>query len=235
MRFVPIFCSAFLLLAPLPACATCEVELVMAMDVSRSVDAAEFRLIRDGTAKAFANPEILELIDWMPDGVLVTVTQWSGAAQQKQIIPWRMLNDKVSTLAFAKELSEMRRAYRYELTAPAEALAHAESLGNTAPEVCRRRVIDIAGDGIRNSGGRTAEIANRIEKLGVTINGLVVRGDTPDPLEFYKAEVKRGPLAFVEVAHGYEDYPRAIFMKLLREMSPNLSLLQTPNSDLQPL
>jgi Ca-activated chloride channel homolog len=218
---VLLLLSAF----PLQAQQSCEVELVLAMDVSRSVDPNEFNLIRHGTAEAFRNPEILELIDWMPDGVLVTVTQWSGAQQQRQVIPWHLLSNAEQVRDFADAIDAMKRTFRYDLTAPGEALLHAEALGNTAPMVCRRRVIDIAGDGIRNTGVNVAEASEKIGALGVTINGLVVRGDTPDPLEFYETEVKRGPLAFIEISKGYDDFPRAMFRKLLREMSPNLSQL----------
>lgn len=222
MRFL-----IFLLLSALPLQAQqdCEVELVLAMDVSRSVDPAEFHLIRHGTAEAFRNPEILELIDWMKGGVLVTVTQWSGAGQQRQVIPWLFLTDAATTREFADQVDAMKRTFRYDLTAPGEALAHAAALGKTAPMSCHHRVIDVAGDGIRNTGLDVSVIADEIEAQGVTINGLVVRGDSPDPLEFYQTEIKRGPLSFIQIAHGYEDYPHAIFLKLLREMSPSLSLL----------
>lgn len=223
-----IFLFLLFCLAPLSqpnAQQSCEIELVLAMDVSRSVDPNEFDLIRHGTAQAFRNPEILELIDWMKGGVLVTVTQWSGAGQQRQIIPWQFLTDAATTRVFADQLDAMKRTFRYDLTAPGEALAHAADLGKTAPMSCQHRVIDVAGDGVRNTGRNVAEIADEIEAQGVTINGLVVRGDSPDPLEFYQTEIRRGPLSFIEVAQGYDDYPRAIFRKLLREMSPNLSML----------
>ncbi len=217
----------FLFALPLKAQETCAVELVLAMDVSRSVDPAEFQLIRNGTAEAFRNPEIIALIDWMPGGVLVTVTQWSGMRQQRQLIPWTLLNTADDARAFANAITAMKRTFRYDLTAPGEALLHAEALGQTAPYKCSRRVIDIAGDGVRNTGENVSEVTDRIAAQGVTINGLVVRGDTPDPLEFYQTEVKRGPLAFVEISDGYDDFPRAILRKLLREISPNLSRLET--------
>lgn len=197
---------------------------MLAMDVSRSVDAAEFRLIRHGTAQAFRNPDILQLIGWMNGGVLVSVTQWSGKDEQKLMIPWRLLTNVDQVRQFADDIDAMKRAFRYELTAPGEALEHAESLGQSAPVKCRRRVIDIAGDGIRNTGADVAKVADRIAALGVTINGLVVRGDSPDPLEFYQTQVKRGPLSFIEISKDYDDYPRAMFLKLLREMSPSLSM-----------
>ncbi|MCA8870210.1 MAG: DUF1194 domain-containing protein [Rhodobacteraceae bacterium] len=223
MRISVLALALSLVAADLPAC---EVALVLAMDVSRSVDAAEFDLIRHGTAHAFRHPDIVRLIGRLDGGVLVTVTQWSGAGQQRQMIPWTRLKTPAELTGFAGRIDSMRRSFRYQLTAPGEALAHAESLGRSAPINCRRRVIDLAGDGVRNTGAATAEIANRVAARGVTINGLVVRGDSPDPLEFYRQEVKRGPLAFIEIAHGYADYREAMFRKLLRELNPSLSRLR---------
>jgi len=201
----------------------CGVELVLALDVSRSVNPEEFDLIRHGTAEAFRHPEVMELIGWLDGGVLVTVTQWSGPAQQKQMIPWSHLKDAPSLLAFAALVDTMKRAYRFDLTAPGDALAHAASLGASAPRECRRRVIDISGDGVRNTGLDTALVASEIAASGITVNGLVIRGATPDPLVYYLADVKRGPLSFVEVSDGYDDFPRAMFRKLLRELTPSLS------------
>ena len=205
--------------------ADCEVALVMAMDVSRSVDAAEFDLIRHGTAEAFRNPDIGQLIARMDGGVLITVTQWSGAGQQRQMIPWRHVETVDDLRALAGEIDAMKRAYRFELTAPGNALKHAAGLLESMPRDCRRRIIDLAGDGVRNTGLPTGAVGEAIAARGITINGLVVRGDTPDPLEFYRNEVRRGPLSFVEISKGYEDFPRAILLKLMRELSPSLSAL----------
>ncbi|MCB1366463.1 MAG: DUF1194 domain-containing protein [Rhodobacteraceae bacterium] len=219
-----VFCLSAAAAQPATA-QDCAVELVLAMDVSRSVDAAEFGLIRHGTAEAFRRAEIIELVGWLPGGVIATVTQWSGADQQMQAIGWRHLSGPESLGAFADEIDAMTRHFRFELTAPGEALAHAASLHDSAPMACRRRVIDIAGDGIRNTGRDTAATADAIAADGVTINGLVVRGDTPDPLDFYHTEIKRGALAFIEVSDGYDDFPRAMFRKLLRELTPSVSAL----------
>lgn len=204
----------------------CQVELVLAMDVSRSVNPAEFHLIRHGTAEALRNETIIELIGWMKGGILVTVTQWSGPEQQRQMVPWKLLTDAVSIRAFADDIDDMKRIFRFGFTAPGEALLHADALAAEAPVTCRRRVIDIAGDGIRNAGLDAAIIATAIAARGVTINGLVVRGDSPDPLEFYHTDIKRGTMAFVEISNGFDDYPEAIFRKLLRELSPSLSELR---------
>ena len=96
---------------------------------------------------------------------------------------------------------------------------------------CRRQVIDVSGDGISNAGPEVIPIARAVGAKGVTINGLVVTGATPDPVAFFHTHVISGPLAFVETADSYTDYPRAMKRKLLRELAPNLSLLGAPASN----
>lgn len=220
MRHAVLFAAALAVAEPASAC---EVALVVAIDVSRSVDAREFDLIRHGTAEAFRNPEILRLVDWLEGGISVAVTQWSGEDEQAVALPWRHVASAAEMGQAADEIDTMRREFRYDLTAPGEALAHAEALFASAPVVCRRQVIDLSGDGVQNAGALTGAIADAIEARGVTINGLVVRGDTPDPLDFYETEVRRGPLGFIEIATGYDDFGAAMFRKLLRELTPNLS------------
>jgi Ca-activated chloride channel family protein len=196
------------------------------MDVSRSVDPKEFQLIKHGTADAFRNREIIDLIALMKQGAFVTVVQWSGPDQNRQMVPWSKLGPKQATLDFADKIDAMVRYYRYGLTAPGEALAYANQLFSDLPTPCKRKVIDISGDGIRNIGLPARSVADTVEAQDVIINGLVVRGDTPDPLEFYQTEIKRGPLGFIQIAKGYDDFPRAMFLKLLRELSPSLSYLR---------
>ncbi|NQW13156.1 MAG: DUF1194 domain-containing protein [Rhodobacter sp.] len=204
----------------------CAVSLVLAMDVSRSVDPSEYRLIQHGTAEAFRHPEVIELLGWLKDGALVTVVQWSGPDQQRQMIPWRHVSDRKSVLALADEIDATARYYRFGLTSPGEALVFSATISASAPIKCDRQVIDISGDGVRNIGMQVAIVSDEIGARGMIINGLVVRGDTPDPLDFYQRQIKRGPLGFVQISDGYEDFPRAMFLKLLRELSPTLSSLQ---------
>ena len=107
MRFTPLksfICSLFLGFHPALAC---EIELVIAMDVSRSVDQYEFDLMRSGTANAFRHPEIIDMINWMDGGIAVSLTQWSGLDKQRVMLPWRHLQDKSSIARFATEIDQM--------------------------------------------------------------------------------------------------------------------------------
>ena len=203
----------------------CEVALVIALDVSRSVDKFEYVLMRNGIGHAFLDNEITDLISWMPGGMKVTVTQWGGAGQQRQAINWRHLSSPSSVVSFVEDLMEIDRGYWQADTSVSEALLHAELMFRQLDNPCRRQVIDVSGDGISNAGPEVNSISIAVAKKGFTINGLVVAGARPDPVAYYLSEVIRGPLSFVEVTHGYDDYDRAMKRKLLRELAPNLSLL----------
>ena len=200
----------------------CGLELILAMDVSRSVVNAEYDLQMGGLADAFRNDEVAEAIRWIPGGAMVTVTQWSGPSNQKQTIPWRHLTTEAEAFAFADEIDAMPRQFFAAYTAVGEALWHAGKLSATNPRPCTRRVVDVSGDGASNRGRAPRGIADKLAASGVTVNGLAIKGAAPDPETYYAANVIAGPGAFLEVAQGFEDYAEAIQRKLLRELSPSL-------------
>ena len=193
------------------------------MDVSRSVINDEYELQMNGLANALRSKEVVEAIGWIPGGVMATVTQWSGELDQAQTVGWRHLTDPPSVLAFAKEVDFDRRAFFQSYTAIGEALWHANTLSASNPRKCKRRVIDVSGDGASNRGREPAAIADALAANGVTINALVIRGARPDPAQYYLDNVVRGPGAFIEIAQTFHDYARAIQQKLLRELTPALA------------
>ncbi|MCP5080758.1 MAG: DUF1194 domain-containing protein [Alphaproteobacteria bacterium] len=219
--------TLLLILAPLLArpLAACELALVMALDVSRSVDKQEYRLMRNGIAHAFIDDEVIQLISWLPGGVTVTVSQWGGTGHQHQVIGWRHLSDRASVLSFVEELSRIERVFLWSDTSVSEALLHADSLFADNPVPCKRRVIDVSTDGISNSGPPVQAVSLGIGLSGTTINGLVVTGHRPDPVAYFYNNVTSGPLPFVVVTNSYDDYPRAMKRKLLREMAPVLGMV----------
>lgn len=210
-------------LAAAPA-AACEVELILAMDVSRSVMNAEYDLQMNGLADAFRNDVVLDLIE-SAGGVMATVTQWSGANDQSQTVPWRWLESRASTLAFADEISNQRRSYFGAYTATGDALLHAAAVSGANPTRCRRKVIDVSGDGKGNRGSDPKTASAQLVAQGYTINALAVLGAKPSPLDFYAREVIGGPGAFVEAADGFAAYAEAIRRKILRELSPAFAML----------
>ncbi len=206
------------------AVVACEVALVIALDVSRSVDRDEYALMRDGIASAFLDEEVRQLIEWMPGGLMVTVTQWGGEGQQRQAVPWQRIEGKAGIVRFVEAFTAQSRGFWMADTAVSEALIHADGMFNAAADQCRRQVIDVSGDGIANAGTQVAPIARLIGSKGVTINGLVITGASPDPVSFFESQVIGGPFAFVETANSYADYPRAMKRKLLRELTPAVAM-----------
>lgn len=219
--------AALALLAATPAAAqeTCGVELVLAMDVSRSVSTAEYRLQMDGLASAFRDEEVRSAIRTTPGGVMATVMIWGDQRQQKQTTPWSHLTgDGAGEDVFANSIAYTRRYFGFTLTGLGAAMAYAERLTETNPRRCLRRVIDISGDGVWNDGPRPRDVWETLPR-DITINGLVILGATPDPVPFYEQEVIGGSGAFIEIADDFEDYSRAIKLKLLRELAPSLSMV----------
>ncbi|MDB4558984.1 DUF1194 domain-containing protein [Amylibacter sp.] len=207
------------------AAVACEVALVVALDVSRSVDRTEYALMRDGIASAFLDDEVRQLIEWLPGGLMVTVTQWGGAGQQRQAIGWHRIQGKAGIVEFVESFTKQTRGYWMADTAVSEALIHADQMFGGEAARCRRKVIDVSGDGISNAGPAVAPVAFAIGSKGVTINGLVITGAKPNPVPYFEKQVIGGPFAFVEVANSYADYPRAMKRKLLRELTPAYSML----------
>lgn len=215
--------AAGLLMAPASASA-CALELILAVDVSGSIDTHEFDLQADGLADAFENPSLIGAISELEGGLLVTMTHWSGSTRHRQMTGWHRLTDAGSMAAFAAEARSAGRAWRNFSTAIGEALIHAAEVSATAPVTCKRRVIDVSGDGVSNEGTAPSTVSGALAVEGYTINGLVIRGADPDPVAHFRAQVIAGPGAFVEVAADFADYPRAILRKLLREIDQPLIL-----------
>lgn len=200
-------------IGPVAAQPQCALSLVMAVDVSSSVDGRDYRLQMDGLASAFRDPDIRAAIVRV-GGIQVTAFEWSGRRQQVEIVPWTHLAGDDAVLALADRLQFHRRAY----SAFPTAIGHAVLRFASAPLACARRVIDISGDGVNNEGFGPALAYANFPFAGVQVNGLVIAGASPDPVAFYRDEVLFGPGAFMEVAGGFDDFEAAMKRKLLREI-----------------
>jgi len=203
----------------------CGLALVLAMDVSQSVDDAEYQLQMGGLAAAFRDPGIAHAIASIPGGIMATVTQWSGPESQLQTLPWTHLTDAAGAEAFAGAIAAQHRAFA-AYTAIGAALTHASSLLAENARDCARQVIDVSGDGASNQGALPLPIAEGLAARGVTVNGLVILGAWPDPAEYYRRNVVRGEDAFLETAANFADYAEAIRRKLQRELGPKLAALR---------
>lgn len=209
-----------------PAAAQCRQALVLALDVSGSVDAREYRMQLDGLAGALGAPDVrAALLSDRLNPVRLAVFEWSGPRDQRLLVGWTAITDAAVLEAVQAQL----RATERVRSQPSTGIGQAMRLGFAMLEDqsdCWRLTMDISGDGKDNAGARPREIA---APPRVTVNGLVVGTPRPDNyagrttyLEdlaaYFTAEVLRGPDAFVELAVGFEDYRQAMERKLLREL-----------------
>lgn len=195
----------------------CRLALLVALDVSASVDEAEYRLQLQGLAKALTDPAVRAAILRPGGDVALAAYEWSGARQQVVIAPWTRIASAAGLEAFAARVAGHARRYGEFPTAVGYALGYGSTLMRGAPP-CARRVIDVSGDGVNNDGFGPAAAYREFDFAGITVNGLVIGGGNLELISFYEAEVAHGPAAFVEVAADYADYARAMRRKLLREL-----------------
>lgn len=212
----------------------CRLALVLATDISASVDAHEDALQRGGLAAALIAPEIRNafLSPGLP--VALAVYEWSGRHSPAMILDWRMIRHEADLLAAAETVAGSTRSRSDLPTAIGEALGFGNTVLRSGPE-CQLRTLDVSGDGISNHGYPPASAYRAFDFEGITVNGLVINaGDFEGEVslvDYYRDEVLHGPGAFLEVAQGFEDFERAMRRKLLRELSgPQLSALPTAPS-----
>ena len=192
----------------------CDLALVLAVDVSGSVDPTEYRVQMDGLAAALRNGIVAEaLID---QKAMVTLIQWTGSSRQKQTLPWTMMAGFGDVYAFADRVEENPRVWRNFSTAIGEALDISRTSFAHVPN-CRRRVIDVSGDGPSNEGAEPRTQHARLRGADIVVNGLAIETDDGDLTAYFFENLITGEGAFVETAWGFEDYPRAILRKLQRE------------------
>ena len=191
---------------------------MLALDVSSSVDAEEYALQMNGLARALRDPDIVRAIT-EAGGIQAIAFEWSGRFQHVEIMPWSFLASDADVFAFAGAIETHPRGYDQYPTALGFALGHASILLDRAPKICARTVVDMSGDGVTNEGYEPVYAYRNFDFSNVTVNGLVIEGEKPDPVEYYRREVIHGPGAFVEVARGFADYEAAMKRKLLREIN----------------
>ncbi len=220
MRFAIFLC---LLLLPLRALA-CELALVLAVDVSGSVDRKEYRIQMDGLAAALNDGIVVDaLIDQAAE---VTLVQWSGSSRQEQSLPWTRLTTAAEVAQLAEAIGNVPRRWRNYSTAIGEALTLSIKLFD-AVEGCTRKVIDVSGDGQSNEGVPPQDMRAALRARGVIVNGLAIETDDADLTAYYFENLIEGEGAFVITANGFEDYPEQIRRKLQRETTKQLSDLAT--------
>ena len=202
-------------LLALPARA-CDTALVLAVDVSGSVDAGEYRMQMGGLETALLDPEVAEAL--VQGQVALAVVHWSGVGQQALVIPWQRMLTHVHVTAFAARAGAVQRAYVASDTAVGEAISFSAAQFAAVPD-CRRRVIDISGDGPENAGFTVARARAAALAQGIEINAIAIEeyGSASAVTNFYRQWVI-GPTGFVVTARSMGEYPRTLRVKLLREL-----------------
>ncbi len=202
-----------------PVAAECRLALALALDVSASVDAAEYRLQTDGLAAALRAPEVRRAFFASDLPVALAVFEWSGRYNQQVTLDWRVIRAPADLTAAADRIAQARRSQTEFPTAIGYALGFGAGLLRRAP-ACLSRTLDISGDGENNEGFPPSAAYAAFPFAGVTVNGLVVEDSDSAPLiEFYRDHVLHGPGAFLEVARGFRDFERAMRRKLERELT----------------
>jgi hypothetical protein len=224
---------AGLILAAAPTRANEPVDLllVLAADVSRSVDHAKFQLQREGYAAAISDKRVLDAISSGRNRrIAVCFVEWSGVSAQQLVIDWTMIGDAASARKFGDQLLELRRSFA-ERTSISGGIDYAMLQFERAPFQSSRRTIDISGDGTNNSGRDVTAARDAAIAKGVTINGLVILSDRPmtwnpehtNPpgglVNYFRDNVIGGPGAFVIAAENFESFGQAIIKKLIAEIA----------------
>lgn len=214
-----------MLLMALPgvAVAECRLALVLALDVSSSVDPSEDALQRGGVVAALTSPQVAEAFFATDQSVALAVYEWSGRQQQDVLLDWTLIDGPRALVEAAETVAGTRRGHADYPTAMGHALGFGARMLEAAPP-CTRHTLDMAGDGQNNEGFGPQDAYNAYPFNEVTVNGLVVNaGDFEGELgliPFYRAEVLHGRGAFLEIANGFADYERAMRRKLVRELMP---------------
>jgi uncharacterized protein YbaA (DUF1428 family) len=210
-----------------PAVPAVDVELVLAVDVSYSMDMDELAIQREGYAQAIVSKEFLQALKGLPNGkISITYFEWAASSDQKIIIPWRVIDGPETADAVAAEIMKtpIRRASRTSISG---AINFAMPLFEENPYRGLRRVIDISGDGPNNNGTPVTAARDAALEKGIIINGLPIMVKEPsystmdiDNLDFYYEDcVIGGPGSFVVSIKDRDKFKEAIRSKLLLEVA----------------
>lgn len=210
--------AALLALAPALPARACSIALVLAVDVSGSVDAFEYQLQVQGIANALRDPEVGAAL--LQARAALALMQWSGSMEQSVSIPFTPLTEPAGIDRLAARIGTLPRAHDQGNTAVGEAISIAADLFDTMRH-CAHWVIDVSGDGDENEGFTLARARREAWARGITINGLAIEGAGTGRAitNFYERHVVT-PGGFVITAERHEDFARAMREKLLRELQP---------------
>ncbi|MGE5150191.1 MAG: DUF1194 domain-containing protein [Rhodospirillaceae bacterium] len=226
------------LAAPLAARADTRVDLqlVLAVDVSRSIDEVEAELQRRGYTEALTNQAVIDaILSGEHKRIVLCYAEWAGTHYQAVVIDWTLIDSANAARRFADKLAEAPRTSQ-SWTAVGAGLAFAAQRFDTSGYDSKRRVIDISGDGRTDDGPPAEMVHDKLVNQGIVINGLPVmmnRTNFGRPADagldkYYEENVIGGPGAFMIVAANFDDFGRAVRSKLIREISGLPTARATP-------
>lgn len=205
--------------------------LVLAADVSRSVDSQKFQLQREGYAAALSDPRVIDAIQSGRRGRIgVLFLEWSGFGNQKVVIDWTVVDGPKAAQAFGDRLLESPRSFA-DRTSISGGIDAAVAQLARAPFEAQRRTIDISGDGTNNAGRDVGQARDEAVALGISINGLVILSETPLPwnpehtnppgglTKYYRDNVIGGPGSFALEAKDFNSFGEAIIKKMIAEIA----------------
>jgi hypothetical protein len=205
-----------------------DLELVLAIDVSGSVDEEEAALQRRGYLAALVHPQVLQAISGGEKRKIgITYMEWAGYHYQRVVVDWAVISDKASAERFVSRIAEVPISTE-RWTSISGAIEFAMKRFEASPYRGARRVVDISGDGRNNNGRDLGEVRREALERGIVINGLPIVNDRPTrwgtPPErdldlYYRDHVIGGPGSFYIVADGFHAFANAIRTKLVREIS----------------
>ncbi len=199
-----------------------DLQLVLAVDASGSVDMHRFELQKRGYAAAFRNPRVIAAIrSGMAQAIAVTMHQWTGPRLQVHVVPWMVVKDEASAEALSTAIESAPRRLFGGGTSISGAIDYSRLILAQSPFTAARRTIDVSGDGANNIG-RPARIArDEAVRDGITINGLPILSVEPDLDTYYFENVIGGPGAVMVPADSYDSFAEAILKKLIIEIAAN--------------
>ena len=205
--------------------------LVLASDVSRSVDHKKFELQRAGYAAAVVDNRVIDAIAAGPSHRIgLAFVEWSGVQAQRLVVDWTMIDGAATARKFGEQLLELPRSFAGR-TSISGGIDFAMTVFASAPYQTARRTIDVSGDGTNNSGRAVTLARDDAMAAGVTINGLVILSDNPlnwnlehtNPpgglANYYRTNVIGGPSSFLMVAENFNSFSQAIRKKLIAEIA----------------
>lgn len=219
---------AGLVLMPAPALA-CRLALAMGFDVSRSVDAVDYRFQNDAIVAALFDHEVRALILNSPEPVAISLFEWAGQHQQTLIVGWTILDSAAAIDRVAQQVLTHQRQHS-GLTAVGSALLYGRNLLADMPD-CDWHTLDMAGDGQVNDGPEPRRVYDTTDFGDVVVNALVIGEHESQVLHWFEENVLHGFGAFAEFTPTHDRFAEAFRRKLIRELAqPLLGALSLPDA-----